>query len=178
MVEDYTFEFENMPVKLTATSKIPKIETSGITIEETEKGENLTVYFWVAWELVKTGSAKFSDAGIRGEEWTKTHYIERFQPIKQPSPLPDRFFSRAYLTFKLENRKAVGDSSRLSKLNRLKGMFRDIVESRIKKVVRLASAESAATTGALQLEEAALYNELYNLIFSWRSRIRKVEDAN
>ena len=52
---DVFFDFENMPVRITATRKIPAIETPGITIDETEEGGVLTVPVWVAFELVEAG---------------------------------------------------------------------------------------------------------------------------
>ncbi|MFQ6053862.1 MAG: hypothetical protein ACE5OO_06530, partial [Candidatus Bathyarchaeia archaeon] len=59
-IEGLTFDLENMPVAVVATRNIPRIETSGIVIEETEAGGELTVYMWVAWELVEAGLARFS----------------------------------------------------------------------------------------------------------------------
>ncbi len=174
-MEDLYLEFENMPVRLVAARKIPRMETAGITIEETEANRELTVNLWIAWELVEAGLARFADDGLSNEDWTQIHYRERFQPLGKFSPLPDRFYSRAYLTFSRLMKEAGGDETRLQHLNRLRGMFRDILESRIGKVVRLASAEAAAMSRALQPEEAALYSELHALISSWRREMRKLE---
>lgn len=173
-MEGLGFEFENMPVALAATRNIPRIETSGIVVEETEAGGELTVNLWIAWELVEAGLARFADDGVSNEEWTQIHYRERYQPLGRLSPLPERFYPRAYLTFSRTVREAGDDASRLEQLNRLRGMFRDILECRIGKAVRLATAEAAASSRALQPEEASLYDELHGLISSWRREMRRL----
>ena len=172
---DVFFDFENMPVRITATRKIPAVETPGITIDETEAGGVLTVPVWVAFELVEAGLARMVDEGVSGEEWTQIHYRERFQPLGQPSPLPDSFYSKVYLTFFHEVKRAEGDSVRAENLERMRGRFRDIIESRIGKVTRLASAEVEAQTRNLQPEEAALYKELYSIISEWRRQMKLEE---
>jgi hypothetical protein len=176
-IGDVFFDFENMPVRIAATRKIPAIETPGISIDETEAGGVLTVPVWVAFELVEAGLARLVDEGVSGEEWTQIHYRERFQPLGQPSPLPDSFYSKVYLTFLQEIKRAEGDSVRAENLERMQGRFRDILESRIGKVTRLASAEVEAQTRNLQPEEAALYKELFSIISEWRRSMKHLEEG-
>ena len=172
--EPLYFGFENMPVEVIVTRKIPKIETAGLRIQETEPGRELTVSLWVAWELVDAGLARLADEGVSDEEWTQIHYRERFQPIGQPSPIPDDFYLKAYMTFKKSRRTSESDSSSLGSLDRMRGRFRDILESRIGKIIRLASAEAAVESRGLQKEESRLYNDLYSLVSSWRKEMREL----
>lgn len=173
-MEDLYLEFESMPVRLIATRRIQRMETAGILIEETEAGRELTVNLWIAWELVEAGLARFADDGLSNEEWTQIHYRERFHPPGHLSPLPERFYPRAHLTFSHLTKEARGNATRLEHLNRLRGMFRDILESRIGNIVRLASAEAAASSRPLQPEEAALYFELHAFVSSWRREMRRL----
>lgn len=175
--ESLYLEFENMPVKVIAIRKIPEIETAGLRIQETEPGRELTVSLWVAWELVDAGLARLADEGVSDEEWTQIHYRERFQPVGQPSPLPDDFYLKAYLTFKRNYRASESDSSSLGSLDRRKGRFRDILESRIGKIIRLASAEAAVESRFLQKEESKLYNDLYSLVSTWRKEMRELGEG-
>ncbi|TEU11926.1 DNA replication complex GINS family protein [Candidatus Bathyarchaeota archaeon] len=176
-IGDVFFDFENMLVRIAATRKIPAIETPGIKIDETEAGGVLTVPVWVAFELVEAGLARLVDEGVSGEEWTQIHYRERFQPLGQPSPLPGSFYSKVYLTFLQEIKRAKSGSVRAENLERMRGRFRDIIESRIGKVTRLASAEVEAQTRNLQPEEAALYKELFRIISEWRRSMKKLEEG-
>ncbi len=171
------FEFENMVVNLVALRKIPEIDTAGIKVKETEAGGRLAVNLWIAWELMQAGLARLADEVVSGEEWTQVHYRERFQPLGRPTPLPDDFFSRIYLTFKEDVRRAAVDESRREGVDRARGMYRDILESRIGKIVRLASAEAAADTRQLQPEEGTLYKELHAIISSWREEMRELGEG-
>ncbi len=176
-IDAISFEFVNKPVRLVATRKISRIETAGLIVEEVEAGGDLSINLWLAWELMEAGLARLADDGISGEEWTQIHYRERFQPIGQLSPLPDSFYSRVHLTFNREKKRGSNDPSRLSQLDRMQGMFRDIIESRIVKIVRMASAEAVSSSRSLQPEEAALYRDLQALISSWRKALRRLGEG-
>jgi len=174
VMDDLRLMFENMPIRLVASRNIPRMETAGIFIEETETGKELIVSQWLAWELVEAGLARFADYGVSNDEWTQIHYRERFQPLGRLAPLPDRYYPRAYLTFKRLEKEAGGDSARLEGLNRLRGMYRDILESRISRIVRLASMEAKVSSTALQPEEVPIYDKMHGLVSLWRSKMRGV----
>ena len=177
-LSDAYFDFENMLVRIVTTHKVPAIETPGINIKETEAGRELTIPFWIAIELIDAGVARLTDQGVSGEEWTQIHYRERFQPLGQPSPLPDDFYSKVYLTFMREMMASRGDSAQVENLERMRGRFRDILESRIGKITRLASAEVTAQTRGLQPEEVDLYKDLFARISSWRKSMKKLGDKS
>lgn len=161
-------EYENIPVRLLALRRISRIETAGLVIEEREAEEELVIPLWIAWELVEAGLARFLEGGIRGDEWTQIHYRERVHPPGRVTPLPEGFYRRAYLT--LEGMRRRGEEQ----LGRLKGIYRDIVESRIGGVVRMAASEARAPSGMLQPEEELLYREVRSSISRWRSEMRRM----
>ena len=167
-------EFECTPVKLSALRKIPRIETPGITIEETDERKELTVPFWVAHLLVDAGLAKLVDEGLTAEEWTQTHFKERLNPGGPPGVLPKEFYSRAYMSLALLAKGVEGDPAKLEQQNRLHARFREILESRIGKVTRIATTETSPQPGVLQPEEHALYQELERLVSSWRREMRRM----
>ncbi len=171
-MEALKLEFDNVPVRALATRKIPRIETAGMVIEETQAGREVMTPLWVAWELVEAGLARIVDEGITNEEWTQIHFRERLSPAGPLSQLPNRFYSRAYMSLKQESKRAGGDPVRQAYLSRVRGWFRDVLESRISRVVRLASAEASAPTRALQPEESLLYEELRSKVSSWRREMR------
>lgn len=173
-IEDICFAYENSIVRLIAARDIPRIETAGLVIEETTANKELRVNLWVAWELVEAGLARFADGGLKPDELIQAHYRERLQPLGQLSSLPDRFYTRAYITFNQLTREAKGEEARLAHLNRLKGMFRDILESRINKIVKMASSEVTSPPRELQPEETRLFEELNWRISAWRRMLRKV----
>jgi hypothetical protein len=167
-IKDIAFEYENTPVRLQALRRISRIETAGLVIEEVEAEGELTTPLWVAWELVEAGLARFLEEGITGGEWTQIHYRERVHPPGRLTSLPEGFYRRAYLTLQRMRRRGE------EQLGRLRGIYRDIVESRIGGVVRMAASEARAPSGLLQPEEEFLYREVRSSISRWRGEMRRM----
>ena len=172
---DFTLlEFENASVKLIALKKIMRTEIVGLVIEEVEERHEFTVPFWVALILIESGMAKMSEGTLTNEEWTQIHFKERFNPGGPLAQLPKDFYLRAYISISLAAKTVEGDPAKLEHLNRLNARFREIVESRIGKVTRIAAAETSPQPSSLQMEEDALYHELDIIISEWRIGIRKL----
>jgi hypothetical protein len=167
-------EYENTPVKLVAIRKTPKIETPGITLDEVDERKEFTVPFWIAGILVESGLAKWGEEGLTTEEWTSTHFKERFNPGGAPGALPKDFYAKAYVSLRLAEKAAEGDQTKTEQINRLYARFREIVESRVGKVTRIATTESSPQPGILQPEEQALYEELEHTISNWRRDVRRL----
>lgn len=170
---DFNFKFENTPVKIITDKKIERLETAGITINETEPNREVRVRLWLARELVAAGLARFSNGTFSAEELTQIHYRERFQPLGQLSPLPEEFYKKMYLTLSSLSAE-YSTSIRAELVNRLRGMFRDVLESRMVKILRLASSNTSPSSKELQPEEQVIYNELAKLISSWKSQMKRM----
>jgi len=54
----------------------------------------------------------------------------------------------------------------------MKARFREILESRIGRIARMASAEADSPTSLLQKEEEQLYEMVHRLILAWREDLR------
>jgi len=167
-------EYENTPVKLVALRKIQRIETPGFVVEELDERKEFSTPFWAAAILVEAGLAKMGEEGLTTEEWTQTHFKERFNPGGSPSPLPKDFYPHAYVSLALAAKGAEGDPAKQEQLNRLHARFREILESRVGKVTRIATTETSPQPGVLQPEEQALYQELEHVIGEWRREMRRL----
>jgi hypothetical protein len=157
--------YENHVIRCRVRKTIPRIETHGLELKELTTGQEFEVYFWVAEILVNAGYAEYSEEALSNNEWTQIHFKERLNPAAPPSQLIDDFYARAYISFK--QREDVEEKK--SSLNRMKARYRDVVESRISRITRLASAESLSSIRALQPEESRLYDALRGTIAKWRS---------
>lgn len=167
-------EYENTPVKLVALRKMPKIETPGLTLDEVDERKEFSVPFWVAGVLVESGLAKWGEEGLTTEEWTSTHFKERFNPGGAPGALPKDFYAKAYVSLQLSAKAAEGDAAKTEQINRLHARFREIIDSRVGKVTRIATTETALQPGILQPEEQALYVELERIVSGWRRDVRRL----
>jgi len=165
-------EYENRIVRAVTIRRMPRTETPGMVIEESEAGREISLPLWAARELVDASLVKLVDEGLTADEWTQTHFRERLNPTGPPAALPEGFFLRAYISLSSSAREAASDPARREQFNRVLARYRDILESRIGKMIRLASAEAPQPPRGLQPEEAQLYEEVQRIISSWRAEMR------
>ena len=167
-------EYDNTIVKMVALRKIPNIETPGLVLDEVDERNEFSVPFWVANLLVETGLAKYGEEGLTTEEWTSTHFKERFNPGGPPGAIPKDFYARAYISLTIASKVAENEPVKTEQLNRLHARFREIIESRVSKVTRIATAETSPQSGILQVEEQELYQALEHVITNWRRDLRRL----
>jgi len=160
--------YETRQITCRAAKKISAINTPGVSIPAAEEGREFTTWLWVAKELVEAGLAEYSGDPLSQTEWTQVHFKERLNPAGPPGTLPDDFYSRAYQSFNLVKL----DKEKASNLSRMRARFREILESRIGRIARMASAEADSPTSPLQKEEEQLYEMVHRLIAAWREDIR------
>jgi len=161
-------DYETRQIVCRAAKKIPAINTPGISITSVEEGHEFTTWFWAAKELVEAGLAEYSGDPLSQTEWTQVHFKERLNPAGPPGPLPDDFYARAYQSFNLIKL----DKDKASSLSRMRARFKEILESRIGRIARMASAEADSPTSSLQKEEEQLYDIVHGLILAWREDLR------
>ncbi len=59
----------------------------------------------------------------------------------------------------------------------MKAWYRDILESRIGRITRLASSEAVSSTSALSKDEADLYGNVHRVVTAWRDRMRALGEG-
>jgi len=161
-------KYENAEVKLRALKKLPRIQTPGIDLPEVQEGYEFVTWFWVAQELVEAGLAEYSEGAVSPTEWTQVHFKERINPAGPPSPLPEEFYERVYQSFS----QVRGDPEKAAQLNRMRARYWEILESRIGRIMRMASSEAVSSTSALSKDEADLYENINRIVTAWRDRMR------
>jgi hypothetical protein len=166
---DY-LRYENDFVRLISTRNIPKIKTLGFTLEEISEGREFNTYFWVAKELVNSGFAKYIEEPITRSDWIQIHFKERLNPAGPPTSLPEDFYSKVFQSFI----QVKDEEDKKNLVNRMKARYRDILESRISKINRLASVEAVSPPRVLTKEEYELYFEIQQFIKNWRDKMQKL----
>ena len=164
-----SLNYENNIVRCKALRNIPDIETVGFKLEAIEENREFTTFYWVARELMRNGLIEYVDEVLDNNEWTQIHFKERINPAGPPSPLPEEFYSKAYQSF-----SSAEDSNNLTNLNRTRARYKDILESRINRITRLASAEADSPTRVLQSEELSLYDKVHRIVNEWRDSMREI----
>lgn len=164
-----SLDYENNLVRCKATRNIPEIETVGFKLEAMEANKEFTTFYWVARELARNGLIEYVDEILGNNEWTQVHFKERINPAGPPSPLPEEFYPKAYQSF-----TSLKDTNSDVDLNRVRARYRDILESRINRITRLAASEAVSPTRVLQPEEISLYERVHRIVSDWRDSMREM----
>lgn len=177
-IEKLDFVFENSLVKIIANRNCPEIKLVGLNVGPFEEGNEYEAPYWIAQELEPSGIARFrEEERLDATKLYKIQWTERVQTAGQISKLPETFYPklRRYLAdLKKETTKS---PEKMREYEKAKHLTRDIVNSRLKKIVSLASAP-AQTEQVLKNftdEERFLYEWLYKLVHEWRTRILEYE---
>jgi len=177
-IKDIDLKFRNSPARVVMLSACPEMDLVGTKIGPFDKGDEVTIDYWIANELVKLGLASFSDEYMLNMvTLNKIHWREMIQTSTRLSTLPENFFPilRRYLASLTE--KALKDPSIVEDKNKALRIAQDIVNCRLNKVVRLALAPEQ-TDEILQLlspEEKTLYHRLRSIISEWKLQILDLE---
>ena len=168
------FSFEHSLVKIIANRNCTEIKLAGLNIGPFEEGNEYEVPFWIAQELEKAGIARFrEEERLDTAKLYKIQWTERVQTAGQISKLPENFYPklRRYLIeLKEEASKA---PEKLREYEKSGHVTQDIVNSRLKKIVSLASAppQTEQTLKNFTNEEKFLYEQLNKRIHEWKTQI-------
>lgn len=172
------FCYENSLVKIIANRNCPEIKLAGLTVGPFDEGNEYEVYFWVAKELASSGIVHFrEDDVLDATKLFKVQWKEGVQIPGQISELPEDFYPKL--------RRFISDlsdqSSKPEKYQehvKAKQLARDIVNSRLKKIVALSSAPAQTDQVLKKLtnEEKILYEQLVKIISQWKSKIIETEE--
>jgi hypothetical protein len=172
------FVFENLPVRVIANRNCPEIKLAGLNVGPFEEGNEYEIQYWIASELQKSGVVR-----LRGEEMLdasmlyKIHWKERAQSAGQPSNLPEDFYPkirRVLAELKMEIAK---QPEKMREYEKIKHLFLDIVNLRLKKIVSLAATpvQTEQFLKSLTQEERLLYEKLYRNINQWKAEILELK---
>jgi hypothetical protein len=173
-IKDCDFVFENSVAKVIANRNNPEIKLAGFSLDPFEEGNEYEVYYWVAKELEKAGIVHYRDEeSLDAARLYKVQWTERVQTAGQISKLQDSFYPKSRRCILELKKEAAKDPEKIREYEKVKQLTQDIVNSRLKKIVSIASAPAQTEQILRNLtdEERFLYEYLYNLISKWRTQI-------
>jgi hypothetical protein len=172
------FNFENSLVRVVANRNFADMKLVGLDIGPFEEGNEYEVYFWVALELVESGIARFrEDERLDASKLNKIQWTERIQPPGQISGLPEGFYPRLRRCLAELNEEMRKDPEKMREYERVRHLTYDVINSRLKKIVSIASAPAQTENVLRNLsdEEKFLYGRLYKIINRWKTEILEYE---
>jgi hypothetical protein len=160
-------------VKIVANRNCPEIKLAGLTVGPFDEGNEYEVYFWVAKELAAAGMVHFREEDILdATKLFKAQWKEGVQIPGQISQLPEDFYPKLR-RFISELKVQTSNSEKFQEYDRAKQLARDIVNSRLKKIVALSSApaQSDQVLKKLTSEERIVFDQLVKIISEWKAKI-------
>ncbi len=168
------FCYENSLVKIVANRNCPEIKLAGLTVGPFDEGNEYEVYFWVAKELASAGMVHFREDDILdATKLYKAQWKEGVQIPGQISELPSDFYPKLRRFISDLKEQASKQSEKYQEYDRARQLARDIVNSRLKKIIALSSAptQSEQVLKKFTNEEKIIYEQLVKLISEWKTKI-------
>jgi len=170
------FCYENSLVKIVANRNCPEIKLAGLTVGPFDEGNEYEIYFWVAKELASAGMVHFREEDVLdATKLFKAQWKEGVQIPGQINDLPGDFYPklRRFLHDLKEQATQTQQSEKFHEYDRVKQLARDIVNSRLKKIVALSAApgQSDQVLKKLTVEERIVYEQLVKIISEWKAKI-------
>ena len=161
-------------VKIVANRNCPEIKLAGLTVGPFDEGNEYEVYFWVAKELSSAGMVHFrEDELLDATKLFKAQWKEGVQIPGQIGELSIDFYPklRRYLSELKDEAKK--ESEKYQEYDRARQLSRDIVNSRLKKIVAISSAptQSEQVKKKFTNEEKLISDELVKIISEWKNKI-------
>lgn len=163
----------NRMVKVLITKATPEFE--GNVWGLAEKAE-VGVPYWLGEELVRSDFAKFRDEeSLSPVSLSKIHWRETIPSSRQLPALEEGFYHKARNL--LKQLKLEASSGRGREYEKAEGLYRDILNCRLRKIVALAASPAQTDTAHqnLSMEEKTLSNSLLVIIDSWRKAMLAIE---
>jgi hypothetical protein len=159
-----------------ANRNYPEIKLAGLTVGPFEEGNEYEVYFWIAKELSNLEMVHFREEDILGfRNLFRQQFLGGILIPEQISSLPEDFYPklRRFIADLKDQASKQLESEKFQEYNRAKQLARDIVNSRMKKIVALSSAPSQTdyVLKKLTSEEKLFYEQLVKIISEWKARI-------
>ena len=177
-VDDVDFEFENAPVRIVAVRNVSEIKVAGTVVGPYDEGREFEVKYWVAWELVKSGFARFLEGyPMDLVSLNKVQWKEPIQVGMRLSTLPEYFYPRLRRFLAQLKEEAVRDASAAEKYSKAVRLTQDVIECRLKKIVNLAASpeQTEDILKTFSREEKILYDTLHSLVSEWKKKMTRFE---
>jgi len=173
VISNVGFDFVNSKVRVQAVEDFQAIELPGLRVGPFTKGERYVLPLWVAEELERKGIVRISEAaGLSPDDLITIHHRETGL-AKGLFEIPSDFYPRLRRLLAEVEKEATRNPDKLTHLNRLRNMARDIVNVRLKKIVSLASsmARSPLMKKNLTPEEIFVFEIIGAITDAWREKV-------
>ncbi len=172
-IDTLDFCYENSLTTIVANRNFAELKLAGLNVGPFDEGNEYQVYYWIAKELEASGIAHLREDDILdAAKLYKVQWKEGVQIPGMISELPEEFYPklRRYLA---SSEAEANQPDKIQEYQKAKALARDIINSRLKKIVALssASAQTDQVLKKLTSEEKIIYDQLGKIISTWKNQI-------
>ncbi|MCL2690718.1 MAG: hypothetical protein FWE56_00465 [Candidatus Bathyarchaeota archaeon] len=167
------FCYENSLITVVANRNFAEVKLAGLNVGPFDEGNEYQVYYWIAKELQAVGVVHLREEEVLdGSKLYKVQWKEGIQVPGMISELPQDFYPKLRRFLVFAEAEAV-QPEKIQEYHKVKALARDIINSRLKKIIALssASAQSDQILKKLTTEERVIYEQLGELISAWKNQI-------
>jgi hypothetical protein len=179
MYDAIRFKFRNTPVTVMVQNPVEEFTVQDNKYGPYEKGQEVDLPRWVAEVLFSQDMVKFKDAEVDLPKLQKAVWRETSEPVLQE--LPSHFFFQVKQQISQIARKNIEspNSILLSTQTKMEQLLRDLIASRLIKLMKIALREERIHESKERMteEENWLIDQLINLLRNWEKHILEL-DAN
>jgi hypothetical protein len=172
------FFYENSLITVVANRNFAEMKLAGLNVGPFGEGNEYQVFYWVAKELQSAGVVHFREEEVLdGSKLYKVQWKEGIQVPGMISELPQDFYPKLRRFLVFAEAEAVLPE-KIQEYHKVKALARDIINSRLKKIIALssASAQSDQILKKLTVEERIIYERLGEMISTWKNQILQKQE--
>jgi hypothetical protein len=167
------FCYENSLITVVANRNFAEVKLAGLNVGPFDEGNEYQVYYWIAKELQAVGAVHFREEEVLdGSKLYKVQWKEGIQVPGMSSELPQDFYPKLRRFLVFAEADAV-QPEKIQEYHKVKALAKDIVNSRLKKIMSLSSAstQSEQVLKKLTPEEKSMYEQFAEIISTWKNQI-------
>lgn len=167
-IKRFEVDFLNSTTKVKILVDNQRIKRGDGTMLEPKLGSSIELERWIAEELAQSGVASLQDdVQIDRVSLNRIRWLETSISAEALRSLPQGFYPRARRI--LQTAKA----SNQDRQNEIDSVLREILNTRVRKLLRLAIAPSLPPDAhaSMQPEERLLYEMIHGFLSSWKEGV-------
>jgi hypothetical protein len=172
------FCYENSFITVVANRNFTEMKLAGLNVGPFDEGTEYQVYYWIAKELQVAGIVHLREEEVLdGSKLYKVQWKEGIQIPGMISELPQDFYPKLRRFLIFAEAEAV-QPEKIQEYHKIKALAKDIINSRLKKIIALssASAQSDQILKKLTSEEKIIYEQLGEIISTWKNQILQKQE--
>lgn len=179
MHDDVLFEYRNTLITVVILEEIDEFTIQNVTYGPFEKGRETDLPRWIAEILLSQNKVRIKDTDIGPSDLQKALWRETSEPDLQQLSSNYYFIMKHRIAQLVQENKRSPNQVRLATQNKMERLLRDLVTSRLLKLMKISLRENRLEEikSNMTEEERWLVDRLTKLLRNWEKIVLEVESG-